>query len=321
MRRSRSSGLAVLLALAATAPAGAQSVEGGAFLLLPVGARSTALGQAASADGGSTEAIYWNPAGLAGMRRGEAAVHHYNAFFGAGDAIAVAFPVAAMGTFGFSAYIVDYGDFDVTPPGAPVPIGNLSSRNIALSATFATEVGAVAGGITYKLVQFRVDCSGDCTNVPTAVGTTHAVDVGVQASPFAAPIVLAVTLRNLGFPLQVNNQAQADPLPTRLVFGVKWPVVRPAHGTDALDLVILADLETGVRGGVEPAPLIGLESGVREVVRMRFGYAFLDAESRGPSLGLGVRVGRLGVDLARTFSATDAVGEKEPVHISVRLAL
>jgi hypothetical protein len=321
MRRSRSSALAVLAALTLAPPAGAQSVEGGAFLLLPVGARSTALGQAASADGGTTEAIYWNPAGLAGMDRAEAAVHHYNAFFGSGDALTVALPVAAMGTFGFAAYIVDYGDFDVTPPGTSVPIGSLSSRNIALSATFATDIGALAAGITYKLVQFRVDCSGDCTNVPSAVGTTHAVDIGVQATPFAQPVVLAVTIRNIGFPLQVNNQAQADPLPTRLVVGVKWPVVRPAASGQALDLVVLADLETGLRDGVEPAPLLGLESGVGEIVRLRAGYAFLDAESRGPSLGLGVRVGRLGVDLARTFYATDAIGEKEPVHISVRLAL
>jgi hypothetical protein len=321
MRRSRSSAFVVVLTLGGAAPLGAQSVEGGAFLLLPVGARSTALGQAASADGGSTEALYWNPAGLAGMQHGEAAVHHYNAFFGNGDAIALAVPVTTIGTFGFGAYIVNYGEFDVTPPGVPIPIGTLSSRNVALSAGFATDIGAVAAGITYKLVQFRVDCSGDCTNVPAAVGTTHAVDIGVQAMPFVAPVVLAVSVRNLGFPLQVNNQAQADPLPTRLVFGVKWPVVRPVAGTDALDLVVLADLETGVRGGVEPAPLLGLESGVREVVRLRFGYAFLDAEAKGPSLGLGVRVGRLGVDLARTFYATDAVGEKEPVHISVRLTL
>jgi hypothetical protein len=320
MRRSRSSALAALV-LAAAAPLGAQTVEGGAFLLLPVGARSTALGQAAAADGGTTEALYWNPAGLAGMRRGEVAIHHYNAFFGAGDALAVVFPVQAIGTFGLGAYIVDYGRFDVTPPGAPIPIGTLSSRNIALSAGFATDLGALAAGITYKLVQFRVDCSGDCTNVPTAVGTTHALDIGVQATPFAAPVVLAVTLRNVGFPLQVNNQAQADPLPTRLVVGVKWPVVRPVAGTETLDLVVLADLETGVRGGVDPAPLLGLESGVGEIVRLRAGYAFLDAEARGPSLGLGVRVGRVGVDLAHTFYATDAVGEKEPVHISVRLAL
>jgi len=321
MRRSRSSALSLLAALTVAAPLAAQQAEGGAFLLLPVGARSTALGQAANADGGTTEAMYWNPAGLAGMRHGEAAVHHYNAFFGTGDALAIAVPVPAMGTFGIGAYIVDYGQFDVTPPGGSTPIGSLSSRNIALSASFATELGALAAGITYKLVQFRVDCTGDCSNVPTAIGTTHAVDIGIQTAPFAIPIVLAVTVRNLGFPLQVNNQAQADPLPTRIVVGLKWPMVRPAAGADALDLTILADVQSGVRAGIGPAPLVGIETGVRDVVRLRAGYAFLDSQAKGPSLGLGVQVGRLGVDLARTFYATDDIADKEPVHLSVRLAL
>jgi hypothetical protein len=323
MRRSRSSALPLLAALAAAAPLAAQTVEGGTFLLLPVGARATALGQAAIADGGTTEALYWNPAGLAAVRRGEAAIHHYTAFFGSGDALTIAAPIPGIGVIGFGAYLVNYGDLDVTPPGGggSIPIGRLSPRNVALIVGFATDLGPVSAGLDYKLVQFRADCSGDCTNVPSAVGTTHAVDIGVQAALLGSPLVVAAAVRNLGFPLQVNNQAQADPLPTRVVIGVKWPVLRPPGQADALDLTILADLETAVQGEFEPAPLLGLESGVRDVVRLRVGYAFVDAAARGPSLGLGIHVGRLGVDLARTFYATDAIGEKEPIHISLRLAL
>lgn len=327
MRRSHSSALALLALVGAAAPAPAQSAgvaEGGAFLLLPVGARATALGQAGAADAGTTEALFHNPAGLGAVKRGEAAIHHYTAFFGQGDALALAVPVNGMGAFGVAAYIVDYGDLEVTPPGGGGAIGRVSPRNLTLQLAFGTElVGGVAAGIQYKLVQFRVDCSGDCRQVPTAVGTTHAVDVGVQwAVSAAAPFVLGVAVRHLGFPLQVTNQAQADPLPTRLVVGVKWQVLRPPPGVDALDFTVLADLQGSLAGdGVDPATLVGVESGLRDLVRLRFGYAFVDSESNGPSLGFGVRVGRLGVDLARTFYATDAVGETEPVHLSVRLAL
>ena len=66
MRRSRSRlrGLAVVVAGALSLGAGAvrglsaQGItrpQGAEFLLLPVGARATALGQAATADGGTTE--------------------------------------------------------------------------------------------------------------------------------------------------------------------------------------------------------------------------------------------------------------------------
>jgi hypothetical protein len=330
MRRGRCSALLALAALCGAArDARPQTAQGAAFLLLPVGARATALGHASAADGGTTEALFWNPAGLAAVRRGEAAYHHYTgtAFYEHGDALAFAVPAGDVGTFGLAAYVLDYGSTDVTPPGGGPgpgpPIGRVSSRNLTLQVAFATEVsGAAAAGITYKLVQFRVDCSGDCAAVPTAVGTTHALDIGFQLLLTPAPFVIAAAVRNLGFPLQVNNEAQADPLPTRVVVGVKLPLVRPGGQADALDLTLLADIEGSVGdGGLNPSPLVGFESGVRDVVRLRFGYAFLDAQARGPSLGLGLRVGRVGLDLARTFATTDPVSESEPVHISLRLAL
>jgi len=332
MRRSRSSRVA-LLALAgsaavicAAAPAAsAQSIgrpQGAEFLLLPVGARATALGQAAAAAGGTTEAVFWNPAGLATVPHGEFAVHHYNAFFGAGDAIAIALRSPRLGTVAASAYVVDYGDMELTPPdGGPVSIGRITPRNIALALSYGTDVGTGAAiGVTYKLVQFRVDCAGDCQDVPAAVGTTHAVDVGLRYASTTLPIVLGVVVRNLGFPLQVQNSAQADPLPTRLGVGVSYEVVSASvDSAERFDVRVLADVQGSVgRGGFSPVTLIGVESGVGERVRLRGGYAFTESAAKGPSVGLGMALGRLTLDLARVFFAGDDLGEKEPFHISFR---
>ena len=63
--------------------------------------------------------------------------------------------------------------------------------------------------------------------------------------------------------------------------------------------------------------LVGVESGVGELVRLRVGYAFLDSDARGPSLGVGLKLGGLALDLARIFFAND-LGEKEPFHVSFR---
>lgn len=324
MRRSRSS--AVLFGLLAFAAGRGRAqttgtIEGGAFLLLPVGARATALGQATAADGGTTEALFWNPAGLADIRHTELALHHYNAFFGAGDAIVLAVPANGLGVFTVGAYVVDYGDLELTTgPGLP-PIGTITARNIALEASYATGIfGGLTAGIAYKLVQFRVDCSGDCAGLPTAVGTTHALDIGVRyALPTAIPIELGATIRNIGFKFQVNNQAQADPLPTRLQIGVAFVALRPAAGVDGLDVRVLADMQGVVgQGDLAPTGLFGIESGYREMLRVRLGYAFLDTQSRGPSMGVGMKVGRVGIDLAKTFYAADAIGEKDPFHVSMR---
>jgi hypothetical protein len=326
MRPSRSSSLAlVLLALVrlsgtlrAQAP---NTVEGGAFLLLPIGARATALGQAAVAEGGTTEALFWNPAGLADLKNTEAALHHYLSFFGTGDAVVVAVPTSALGVFTVAGYVVDYGDLTVTTITGQ-QIGTVTPRNVELMASYATSIGGVSAGITYKLIQFRVDCSGDCSTVPTAVGTTHAVDIGLRwALPGALPVVVGVALRNLGFDLQVNNEAQADPLPTRLTVGAVWVPVRPKAGVEGLDLRVLADVQGTVgTGSFSPATLLGVESGVKEVIRFRVGYSFLDSNARGPSLGLGFKIGRVGLDLAKTFYAADFVGEQEPLHVSFRVA-
>jgi hypothetical protein len=327
MRRSRCSGLVLASLICAARPALAQTtptVEGGAFLLLPVGARATALGQAAVADGGSTEALFWNPAGLADVRHSEAALHYYSFFLGTGSALVASVPAAGLGTFTAGAYLVDYGDIDLTTSGGGPPVGRVSPRNVALYASYATMIaGGVAAGITYKLVQFRVDCSGSCGAIPTAVGTTHALDFGVQwALPGALPLVVGAAVRNVGFKLQVNNEAQADPLPARLAIGVAWEAFRPVGDTDRIDLKVLVDLEGSLGpGSVSPQPLIGLESGVRDLVRIRAGYAFLEGSARGPSLGIGFKLGRAALDLAKTFYAADAIGEKEPVHVSFRLAL
>lgn len=336
MRRSRCSLRLASATLAAglfaaggwdAVPAAAQpvsaGVEGGAFLLLPVGARATALGQAATADGGTSEAVFWNPAGLASLARSEFALHHYDAFFGSGDALVIAVPSSRLGSFAFTAYLVNYGDLAVTRADlGPEPVGQISPRNLALMASYATDVaGGVAFGLTYKLLQFRVDCTGDCSQVPTATGTSNAVDVGLRYDASGwLPVVFGVTLRNLGFPLQVNNRAQEDPLPTRVVVGVSVAVVRPPAGTQGIDARILADVQGTVNeGSLAPVTLVGVESGVGELVRLRAGYAFLNSNARGPSLGFGVRFGDIAFDLASVFAVAEAVGDKQPVHISFRV--
>lgn len=328
MRRSRSSALVALCAAVFAAPrAHAQTggttgtPEGAAFLLVPVGARATSLGQAAVADGGSTEAMFWNPAGLAEMRKSEVALHHYAQFFGNGDAFVLAVP-ASVGTFGAAAYIVDYGDFEVTLPGGGGVVGNAVTRNLALELSYATNiVGGFSTGITYKLIQFRVDCSGDCTLVPDAVGTTHALDFGVRfAITNGAPLVFGAAIRNFGFKLQINNQAQADPLPTRLQVGVAWLAIRRAPQEPGFDVRVLADLQGTVgQGNPNPATLVGVDTGLSDALRVRAGYAFVDSQQRGPSLGVGLKVGRLGLDFAKTFFAAEAIGETDPFHVSLRL--
>src|SRR5688572_32781034 len=117
MRRLRFSrqvaiALVLLAANAASAQPSGLTTEGAPFLLLPVGARAVGMGQAVVGDPtGTTEAIWWNPAGTARSERREVAVHHYETIIGTGDAVAILIPSSLLGVFSVSLYALDYGDF------------------------------------------------------------------------------------------------------------------------------------------------------------------------------------------------------------------
>jgi len=80
----RGAALAIVAALLAPAPAGAQVSLGGqragtssaTFLRIGVGARAEAMGESFVAVANDPSAIYWNPAGLASLQRREFAASH-----------------------------------------------------------------------------------------------------------------------------------------------------------------------------------------------------------------------------------------------------
>ena len=327
MRQSPSSAAWLPLALVAVcaAPAAGQSdpVAGGAaFLLLPVGARATALGQAGVADAGSGEAAFWNPAGLATLPAGEFGVQYASTFVSNNTALTLFAASRRLGTAGITAYLVDYGSQDVELPGGGLPTGKVSPKNIQLTASYATELGgAVALGVSYKLIQFRQDCQGDCGTLRDVAGTTHAVDVGAQVTIGAHDAFrLGVALQHAGFALQLENRDQADPLPTKVALGAAYQLPLQAMGAGkAVDARVLVDVQDQWGEYGSPDARMGVEVGYDGTAFVRAGYAFLASNSGGASLGLGLRLQRISVDLARVFYQTGPFDD--PVYVGLRILL
>jgi hypothetical protein len=340
MRRSRSEGgraagwivgpILVAVAVATAGPPARLTAQdaplnnGALFLLFPVGAQSVGMGQTAAALEGRGEVVFLNPAGVGSLTTSEFALHSARLAAGATNAITVFFPRRGVGVFGAALDLVDYGDQEVNDSNGTT-IARIAPRNIALLATFATQLtGAFALGVSYKLIEFRVDCSGACPPQSGGQGVTHALDLGGQFSvgPDRA-LRVGVALRNLGFPLQVNNRDQADALPTRLVVGAAYRLLlRPLaddSAADRFDLRIAADVESPWRETGTPDVRLGVNVGYRELVRVRGGYAFVHQGLSGPSVGFGVATGSIGVDLARTFlTGTDLV-VPNPTFLSFRV--
>ncbi len=324
--RPRRFSLAVTAAFTVfAAPSAAQDRdldEGGTFLLIPVGASAAATGQASVATGGTSESAFWNPAGLALMAGSEIALHHASTFASTNTALAAYLSASRFGVIGISAYLVDFGSQEVVL-GPGLPIGRISPKNIELLASYATEVVTrFTLGVNYKLIQFRQDCSGNCSLFPTFVGTTHAVDLGAQyAVGTNQRLRFGLAIQHLGFKLQINNRDQADPLPTRVQIGgaYRFDLPRARGVEDGLDALVLIDVRNRWGTYSNPDVRVGIDLGYQNTVRLRAGYAFLASEAAGPSVGVGFTVGRLSLDFARIFFVQSSFDE--PTYISIRAAL
>lgn len=326
MRLRRSSPVLAGILLAThslwAAVAGGQSgltTEGAPFLLIPVGARALGMGQAVVADQPGSEAVWWNPSGLARSEKREIAVHHYGSVVGNGDAITILFPSSLLGVLAGSIYVLNFGEQEIPDPNGTV-VGSFTPLNLVYAATYATPIGSrINAGITVKLVQLRINCAGICGSLP-AVSSTTAIDLGAQYDArWLLPVTLGVAVRNVGPKLQVNDRDQADPLPTRIQFGALYRVTSLERYSKDVTVRVSGDLIDELQLG-SPTMRIGADAAYRQRAHIRAGYVFREIENSeqyGASLGLGLSAGNLQVDLARMFEGF-AGASQPPTYLSLR---
>jgi hypothetical protein len=322
MRRLRCSGplIALVFSVVLAAPrvmrAQQPATEGALFLLLPIGARAVGAGQAIVADQPGSEAVWWNPAAIARTDRAEAAIHHSATIVATGDAVTIVLPSSLLGVLAIGANILNYGRQEITDTIGTT--GFLLPRNVVYAASYATPVGRrMSAGITYKIVQLRLDCSGGCSGIPTVSASSSALDAGVQADLTGiVPVHLGAAIRNVGPRLQVNDKAQADPLPTRIQVGATYDIPHAAKD-------VTLRLATDVLGDVHlesPSLRIGATATYRGKAYLRGGYLMDrgDGDGDGPAIGFGLSTGSLVADIARVMRGFSAEADKAPTYFSLR---
>jgi len=291
--------------------------EGALDLVLPTGARAVALGQAAMALDGTTESVWWNPSALAGMRGTTAAIHHSQSIGGTADAIAVVANSRVLGSFGVSASLRDFGSTSGADDSG-TEAGTILPRSLIYAATYAASLDRLSVGLSYKLVQWRIDCTGPCTGETGILSSTSALDAGAQFSldPIL-PVKVGASVRNMGLRVQVNDEQQADPLPSRLQAGMEWRVTALNALADGTELRVSADMVSDLRG-FDPSPRLGAELGWQRRLHLRGGYASRAGGFGGPSLGVGYDTGNLAIDFARLFDEVSSATGADPTYLSVR---
>jgi hypothetical protein len=291
--------------------------EGALDLVLPTGARAVGLGQATMALDGTTESVWWNPSGLARMQGTTAAIHHSQSIGGTADAVSVVAHSKLLGSFGVSASLRDFGSSTNSDDGGTEG-GTVLPRSLIYAATYAAAVERLNVGLSYKLVQWRIDCTGPCTGETGILAQTSAIDAGAQYSlgP-SVPLTVGASVRNVGLRMQVNDEPQADALPSRLQAGVEWRIAQMASVMDGAELCVNADVVSELRR-IEPSPRVGAELAWQRRIRFRGGYASKAGGFGGPSLGVGYDTGNLAIDFARLFDDVSSMTGAEPTYLSVR---
>lgn len=319
MRRLLSSlALTALLTSGARAQAASGS-EGALFLLLPTGAQAVGMGQAMVASKPGSEGIWWNPASIAGGDKRELAIHHSKTVAGVGDALTFVSPVRSYGTAAGSVNILNIGEQQVTDETGRT-VGLILPRNVVFAASYAAALTKRwTAGLNYKLIQLRVDCSGECSSVGAEVKSSRAVDFGTQYQiAVGAPLTFGAAIRNLGGRLNSRETNQRDPLPTQVELGASYRLKFIDHYVKDTELRASGSfVDTRSFGG--KAVRFGTDVMYQGKLHLRAGYVGHDRRGdASAALGFGLQSAGFIFDIARTFGGLPADNGQSPVYVSLR---
>ncbi len=311
--------LAAVPVLVAPPPTAAQS--GGVSaqecclsLLFPVGARAMALGNAIAArpDGG---ALFANPAALASLDSDEFFVHSLTTSLEKATSFTLLIHSNVAGSFALSYRLVDLGEEQRTDGSGNVT-GTLAIFEQVVVATYSTQIVAgLSAGVSYELFQDRQDCRGFCQGADGSA-TTHGVDVGVQYRPARLPaLMVGASLVHFGFPLQVRNQAQADPTPARLRVGGAYDVLRHFRQDSVAEAWVSAEVVASPRNNGELVLNLGGEVIIEETILFWAGHGGGTGLFNGIAVGVGLKYDRFDVGVAKTFASTP-LDDEDPFQVT-----
>ena len=283
-------------------------------LLFAVSARSLGLGDAVTARS-APGAVFANPALVADIERDQFAIHSANTTIEKSTTLSLLIRSEVAGTFGIAYRLIDYGESEATDENGN-PTGRLALFEQVLTATYATRVGnGLNAGVNYKLYQFRNDCRGYCGGEGTSA-TTHGLDLGLQYRPSRIPDVqVGAAIVNLGFPLQVVNEAQASPMPVRLRFGAAYEIAHHFRADRQLEAWAHGDIVANPRDPGDLIVNLGGELAVEQTIFLWAGYAGGSGLSGGAGVGVGLRYDRFDAGVAKRFISSP-IDESEPTQVS-----
>ncbi len=285
-------------------------------LLIPVGARSIALGGTLTARA-TPESVFRNPAGLADLPQSGFFVHHgEQEFQSTADAFSLLLTLGHVGVLGLSYELFDHGEIETTDSNNQTT-GVLAWRDHLGLLSLGVKVGVgFSAGISYKLFHSRIDCSGACEGLQVA-STTNGLDFGVRYQPPALKALeLGASVLNAPLGVGVKEGGARDPLPTRIHMGVTYEALHQFQAGDAISLWLSGELTDRWRSPHSPQPAFGAELGVQDIVFLRAGYVTGEGLGTGGAVGIGLHYESITLSLGKPFANTSLDPDTQPYQVS-----
>lgn len=284
---------------------------GMAFLDISVGARAVAMGDAYVSVGTGSDALFWNPAGMAFTTKPEL-MFNYNQWIADINHISgsAAYSLGNVGVIGLSFISVDYGEIAGTKVAPETAAGyelidNLSPSSFVLGVAFAQRVGTkFAFGIQAKYV--RENLGNSVSGYSSETVKTEENSLGGLGFDFGTVFYtgykdfrVAMSARN--FSREIGYHDATFPMPLTFSFGVAMNVLSLMEGQENQSLMIAVD---ALHPRDYPERInLGAEYSYNEMFFVRAGYKY-NTDEQGISGGFGIKkaIGPIKVQLDYAYS-------------------
>ena len=273
------------------------------FVKLPVSARATALGNAYSALCEDSTALFWNPAGLAGLKGIDVQLMYSSYFIDTGyQYLSVAMPVNdRIGAIGVAVKYVDYGTFEYAYPTGytlqPDEAGDtFTAYDYQLTIGWGkqlTDSFRFGLGFNYlyeQLEEWKAD--------------SYSFDLGFtyQNPDFMENIRISFSAGNMGSNVKYYEERWEMPVIAR--YGLFWNFLKSQNHDFLTVLEFVQYNDAAIKSS------IGLEYTLNQRFVMRLGYqGGYDAyDNISGGLGLKLPFGAKGMNLDLSFNPSQTLG-------------
>lgn len=284
-----------------------EALESGAeFLRIDTDARAGAMSSAGAASTMGISAIAYNPAGLASIKRSEAALSHSALYLGTVYDFAGAgftLPGSAGWKMGLSFARLSSGSVEGRTSSRS-RTGGYSAYDQAASLAIARQYGRYSLGGAVKYIE---------SSIAGVKGTGYAVDMGVKRGLRGLPVSVGVAVQNLG--PGIKYISQRDQLPLSVSAGIMYmPVAGFMLNFDARRYVY--DKYTTYSVGTEYALFGG--AGDMTGLSLRGGVNGGAGQSAAGAFSAGAGIKLLNADLDYAMSPEGSLGSTQRITLKKR---